>query len=572
MSPDAPALPADIRDYHRWSKHAPQRYAPGPGYLDWETQPDPFRVYAGAAEFPLPLAGDGVPTLHETLHRPAAVDPAPLDLRGLAALLELSLGLAAWKSVMGERWAVRCNPSSGNLHPTEGYVLLPEIPPVREGGAGLEPGIYHYVSRDHQLEQRWKPSPVGVPIWRELLPPSCLIFGFSSVLWREAWKYGDRAYRYGQLDVGHAAAAVRYAAATLGWRARVLPEPGDGLIEALLGLDGQVESVRAPLGPFRRREAEGEHPDLLMLVGASCQEPPIGNAERLRRMADLVRRDGTWIGRPNVLSSRHANTWPVAESAPRLARKEGPGAERLWRPEPLPPLAPAPCSLTAERLIRQRRSAQRYDGTTLIPREAFFRLMDRLLPRRGVPPWDAWPWRPAVHPLILLHRVEGMIPGLYALVRRPEVLEPLREAFAADCQWRRVEGAPPHLPLYLLRSGDFQEWAEGVSCRQEIAGDGAFSLGLLAEYDAALSQGAWHYRRLFWEAGMIGQALYLNAEAEGLRGTGIGCYFDDAWHEWLGLTDERFQSLYHFTVGGPLEDNRLQNQPPYRHLKGRERL
>ncbi|MGR9053408.1 MAG: nitroreductase, partial [Gammaproteobacteria bacterium] len=64
-------------------------------------------------------------------------------------------------------------------------------------------------------------------------------------------------------------------------------------------------------------------------------------------------------------------------------------------------------------------------------------------------------------------------------------------------------------------------------------------------------------------------ALYLEAEAAGVRGTGIGCYFDDGVHEVLGLQDDAFQSLYHFTVGEPLEDTRLQTLPAYRHLGGR---
>lgn len=68
------------------------------------------------------------------------------------------------------------------------------------------------------------------------------------------------------------------------------------------------------------------------------------------------------------------------------------------------------------------------------------------------------------------------------------------------------------------------------------------------------------------EAGLTGQVLYLEAEAAGVRGTGIGCYFDDSVHDVLGLTDETFQSLYHFTVGMPLDDNRLQTLPAYAHL------
>ena len=76
-------------------------------------------------------------------------------------------------------------------------------------------------------------------------------------------------------------------------------------------------------------------------------------------------------------------------------------------------------------------------------------------------------------------------------------------------------------------------------------------------------RGAWWYRRLFWEAGMLGQVLYLEAEAAGVRGTGIGCYFDDAFHDLLGLSGDRFQDLYHFTVGGPIEDPRLTTRPGY---------
>ena len=57
--------------------------------------------------------------------------------------------------------------------------------------------------------------------------------------------------------------------------------------------------------------------------------------------------------------------------------------------------------------------------------------------------------------------------------------------------------------------------------------------------------------------------LYLEAEAAGIRGTGIGCFFDDAVHSLFGFGDSRFQSLYHFTLGGPVEDTRLRTGAPY---------
>ena len=63
---------------------------------------------------------------------------------------------------------------------------------------------------------------------------------------------------------------------------------------------------------------------------------------------------------------------------------------------------------------------------------------------------------------------------------------------------------------------------------------------MIARFDEPLRErGDWFYRRLFWECGLIGQVLYLEAEAAGARATGIGCYYDDPVHEVLGLVGTR---------------------------------
>src|SRR5207244_557218 len=105
------------------------------------------RTYQGATRIDLTLATDGATASYADLYIPFAVPARPLDLQSIAILCELALGLSAWKEFRGNRWALRCNPSSGNLHPTEGYVILPPLP-------RLEAGVYHYVSRDHCLERR----------------------------------------------------------------------------------------------------------------------------------------------------------------------------------------------------------------------------------------------------------------------------------------------------------------------------------------------------------------------------------------------------------------------------------
>ena len=70
-----------------------------------------------------------------------------------------------------------------------------------------------------------------------------------------------------------------------------------------------------------------------------------------------------------------------------------------------------------------------------------------------------------------------------------------------------------------------------------------------------------------FDPGGVGFVGEVEAEAAGIRATGIGCFFDDAMHDVLGIKDLSFQSLYHFTVGGQVEDLRLQTHPPYAHLK-----
>ena len=117
--------------------------------------------------------------------------------------------------------------------------------------------------------------------------------------------------------------------------------------------------------------------------------------------------------------------------------------------------------------------------------------------------------------------------------------------------WKKPEGCPQSLSLYLLSVGDQRAVARTVSCDQDIAADGVFSAGMLVAFDEALSAaGPGMYSRLFWETGVIGQVLYLEAEAARIQATGIGCFHDDEVHRILGINDHSWQSLYHFTMGG----------------------
>jgi hypothetical protein len=143
-------------------------------------------------------------------------------------------------------------------------------------------------------------------------------------------------------------------------------------------------------------------------------------------------------------------------------------------------------------------------------------------------------------------------------------LESLKNLTHSSFDWYQVK---EELPFYILQTGDFRARAQSISCAQAIAGDSAYALGMLAHFDSVLMEAPSMYPRLFWETGLVGQVLYLEAEAQDLRATGIGCFFDDEMHRILGLKSAEWQSLYHFTVGKHVDDARLETKPPYFHLE-----
>jgi hypothetical protein len=153
-----------------------------------------------------------------------------------------------------------------------------------------------------------------------------------------------------------------------------------------------------------------------------------------------------------------------------------------------------------------------------------------------------------------------MTPGIYAYLRDPAVLDEWKARMRPEFLWE----AKANEPLFLLVPIDC-----GPHRQSRLMRPGHRGRRLLRARDdgalraAAGERGEWFYRRLFWECGLIGQVLYLEAEAAGGRATGIGCYYDDPVHDLLGLSGTPGKSLYHFSMGLPVEDTRLTSEPGY---------
>ncbi len=522
----------NIQEYHQRTKHQLDRYARSPGFMDWRNQPNPFRFFEGARRLQLPLLGESAGAPYGVLFDAPVLDPQPFELQTLAALLELSMGLSAWKQYGTSEWSLRMNPSSGNLHPTECYLLLPAC-------EGVPACIAHYNAFLHCLEIRSELDAAAAETLNGM--EGCGII-LSSVFWREAWKYGERAFRYTQHDIGHALGGLRFSAALNGWKLSVRPEVSDATLDRLLGFQTD-----------RQVPGEQESADCFCWVSFSDQT----DRKVVEWLSEL--QAPVYTDTPNQLSPAVVD-WPVIEAAAGLVASPGYPRQAV---EASRLVSQESSSHSAESMIRQRRSAQAFEpATSGMPAEAFREILSATLPRTGAP-FDVLATATAIHLFVFVHRVEGIQAGLYCLLRNDSDLQALRSCCNDHFLWQQVD---QQMPLYLLQPGDYRAVAESVSCHQAIAGDSAFSLGMLARFEPLLSDAPWLYPSLFWEAGLVGQVLYLEAEDKGFRGTGIGCYFDDVMHELLGMKGGAWQDVYHFTIGSPVEDARLQTKPAYHHL------
>ena len=474
----------------------------------------------------------------------ALIPPSTLDKNTFSQLLYDSLAISAWKKSGPSSWALRCNPSSGNLHPTEAYVLVGPIAELTS-----QPALLHYAPKDHSVEAlRWLDPSVFAEFCQQL-PTNAFVIGLSSIVWREAWKYGERAFRYCMHDVGHAMQAITCAARVLGWRVRRIEGLTADQMDRLLALDGRD-------GP------EAEHADVLLAI-----EPLPAQADDPVRLALpnklLSGMCPPVSGIPNRLSVEH-QAWPVLAEVEEATRDSGLphgdlDADRKGMPSASPTSSPS-----TRTLVRKRRSAVDFDGSSGMTREQLYRMLSTLVPALTPTLWTAFPHQPRVHPVLYLHRIEGLEPGLAVLVRNPAHEPALRAAFSRAEQWEKPPGCPDALPLYRLITAEAREAGCVLHCHQDIAADGALVTSMIAHFDDELASfGAPVWRYLHWEAGAIGQLLYLEAEALDLSATGIGCFFDQGVHDLLGFEGGHFRMLYGTAIGRAVHDPRIQTLPAY---------
>lgn len=649
--------------YHCKTKHTLEKLYGSRHSLDWSNQPDPFRRYAGAPVVMLSrdirlrsnssffeassLLRQSQQSLQSRLlHRePAACSKLqtqrfpPIESSFVSKLLYYSLALSAWKQVKGtnHRWALRVNPSSGNLHPVDTHILVtgsrctkeirhaspavaepaatqetgtecpserrstPEsgtaddasVPECTTGGARsaaidetlISAGVYHYLVCEHVLEQRYNNNSssynehtLGDRLWTilkrtDVIPP--LVLCITNIFWREAWKYQSRAFRYCQHDTGHALCSLMLAAAALGWQCEVVCEFPDDEITELFGLTSTDEHPMALilLSPLPQRNAENESPEFAdeqteqsLRVSNNNNNANLPNESPRVFFGTANELSPTQVAYPIIDEVYRATCLSLQEYSHRLdsqcRRNDLHNVplipERFQQNTDQPHILLSDYqgefrSESFDQVVRSRRSAVDMDGRQRISLSRLAKMLsestagflsefclkgsDHNATMAGTLPLQDSP-EYLIHLYVYAHRVDGLEPGLYYLHRDTN-------------------------RLILVKEGAQQQVARFVSCMQDIAADGCFAISMIANFNRAFFRfGERAYRYVHYEAGYIGQMLYLSATALNLQATGIGCFMDDEVNHYAELPPG-FEVVYNFTIGRAVEDPRLTSLPAY---------
>lgn len=429
-----------------------------------------------------------------------------LPLEDLATLLHATNGITS--SVRSKRGIhhLRAAPSAGALYPTVTYVIARNV-------TGLPAGLYHYAVDRHELHQIRGGDTLADELG-ELVDEAHYVarapvtFLFTSMFFRSSWKYRERSYRYSSVDCGHLAIQTALTAAALGLAARPIGRFDDARVNALLGLDENLESAL-----------------LVLPVGKPSPGAPTPPLQRVFRPdpKPLQAIEHPLLGLMHGETRLAATKRVAAPIPPRPPEDEShPGPRALPLPGELLPGDDIVATILRRRSIRDWEPR----GMTL---QQFSSL---LYSSFGARHRDGAEWLdPSVednHALrlyVVVNQVEGVEPGIYYYRRRDHALS-------------------------RIRGGSFRGTIRATALMQEFVGSSGAVFIMTIDRDRMIHPDADRgYRYATLDAGMLGGRIYLQATSLELGCTGVGAFFDDEASELIEVAPEREQVIYMATIG-----------------------
>ena len=500
--------------YHQGTNHSQESVYRSSHRMEWDNQPMPFKIYPE-------LAGEGIigdltasgGSTWSAMTAPVIQGDAVPISEDLAALLFYTGGVTKVGTAGGGgKMYFRAAACTGALYHIEIYLVCGPI-------HGLDAGVYHFGPHDFALRklrdgdhrQVLVDATAAEPAVAEA--PAALVF--TSVFWRNSWKYQARAYRHSFWDSGTMLANLLAVGAARGLPLKLVSAFVDQPVNRLLDLDEnrevalqivpvgrvsgqavadppQLEALELEVQPYSRREVD--YPAIREMHAASCLKSGTEAAG--------LRGNPPVLGQP-AYSGLEFPLVPVAEND---LPKE-----------------------SIEDTIRRRGSSRRFQRGDI----SFAQLS--VILRGAAGPIDADFLGGSAETLnqmyLIVNQVEGLASGSYVYHREREALEQ-------------------------LSAGDCREQAGHLDLGQELAADASVNVYFLTGLNSVLERyGNRGYRMAQMEASLMGGRVYLGAYAQRLGATGL-TFFDDDVTQFFSPHAAAKSVMFLVALGRPLQRQR----------------
>jgi len=469
--------------------------------VTWRTRPAVYKKYRGKPEVTLPSTR---PKAGGTVLDAAAVWRAGGCRLAESSMTidELSTLLFHTQGITGRvgTFELRSAPSAGALYPVDMYVVVSRV-------EGVDPGLYHYSVKNHALVKLKDgllfeeiEALAGSP---HLFQPAAATIVFTVTFGRSGFKYRDRAYRYVNMDTGHAVYNLTLSAASLGYSAPVVARFDDRALNAFLDVETEKEAalLLVPLG----RPAQGARKTALpepRFAAASLEESAAGAISYISLIhggTGLVRTD-EWVDPP--------------------ARPAGKGKAPVDGVLELPDPA---AGRDLFPVIRERRSVRNYTREPMSTAELSALCVAAKGTGETCDPFLSL--SASLNLYVVVRDVKGIAPGVYRFV-------------------------PESRSLVLCREGDFSLACRSACLNQDFCATADVDFVKTVEWKALpWPDGERGYRYACLRAGMVGEGLYLQATALGMGVCGVGAFMDGQAAEIIGCNMAREAVLYVTAVG-----------------------
>jgi SagB-type dehydrogenase family enzyme len=497
-----------VLNYHEATKHSEISLQTSAHYLDWANKPAQFKTYENLASTALPKnfpRPDSEPLIAIS-GRPFQKDARNLGLAELAELLYFSAGLTRKYRFGGELHYMRAASATGALYPIELYVVAGEMP-------GLEAGVYHFDPLGFQLSRIRKGDyrAVLAAASNDSIALAPATIAFTSLAWKNAWKYEARSYRHWFWDGGVIAANLIAVASSIGLPTKIVHGFVDQTINKLFGLqDGKEATIfLSPVG--LNRQASTDHslkevdPILVKVRPLSTEETEYTGMWQAHRASFLQKRE-------------EVDKWTSA------------GQTQLHLPETTYPMIPFPAPMTdavnSEKLgevILKRGSTRRFARLPI----TFSRLSTILRTSTGPIPRDYFPDGDSlIETYIVANAVQGLDAGSYFYSGEQESLEQLKR-------------------------GEFRQMSAYLCLGQPLFGDASVVFFLMTRLrDALGALGNRGYRAAQLEGGIVAGRIYLSAYSLNLGASG-STFYDDAVTEFFSPHAKEKSTMIAVGLGVP---------------------